>query len=169
MAKLVGFQRSLYYYYFLLHIPITILIDSQVVIPPQYHPASALAEWHVKQNNDFLLQEKPTWLYYFVWLELVLQLPLFFYFARGLRPSNVTTIKTKASKAANAASEKSLNRWLRIYGWNASLSTLISMITIYQRGYYPSQPLVPLSSDDRLKLILVYFPTFLLPLRLCFL
>ncbi|QLL31773.1 hypothetical protein HG536_0B06410 [Torulaspora globosa] len=169
MPKLQGFQRSLYYYYFLLHIPITLLIDSQVVIPERYHPASALFRWHIAQNNDFLLQEKPTWLYNFVLIELVLQLPLFFYFANGLRPTQATTDQTKLAKAAASSKEKNLYRWLRIYGWNASLSTLICMITIYQRGYYPSTPLVPLVYEDKIRLILVYLPTFLLPLRLCLL
>lgn len=169
MARLQGFQRSLYYYYFLLHIPITLLIDAQVVIPERYHPAAALYKWHIAQNNDFLLQEKPDWLYNFVVVELVLQLPLFFYFAKGLRRTGPIAGQSKLAKAANSTRDKNLYRWLRIYGWNAAFTTLACMITIYQRGYYPLTPLVPMSPEDKLRLILVYLPTFLLPLRLCFL
>lgn len=166
MARFSLGERKFYYYYFLLHIPITLLIDSSVVVPPEYHPASKLVEWHIAQNNDFLLWEKPNWLYWFVVIELVVQLPLFAKFALALRPSQATNSQEKDEKVEK---ESKLNRWLRIYGLNASFTTLICMITIWQRGYRPFFPTQPLQIDEKIQLLLVYLPTFLIPLRLCFL
>lgn len=166
MARLSPAERKFYYYYFLLHIPITLLIDSSVVVPPKYHPASRLVEWHIAQNNDFLLWEKPTWLYWFVVIELVFQLPLFVKFALALRPGQVSGEQEKDQKLQK---ENRLNKWLRLYGSNASLTTLICMITIWQRGYHPFAPSEALATAEKVQLILVYLPTFLIPLRLSFL
>lgn len=165
MARLSLGEKKFYYYYFLLHIPITLLIDSSVVIPPQYHPAAKLVEWHIAQNNDFLLWEKPTWLYWFVVVELVCQLPLFVKFALELR---TTQAEKGHEKAYKLGKERRLYNWLRFYGLNASLTTLICMITIWQRGYRPFSPAEALTLVEKVQLLLVYLPTLLIPLRLCF-
>lgn len=170
MARLSLIEQKFYYYYFLIHIPITVFIDASVVIPPP-GPVARVVQWHIKQNNDFLLKEKPDWLYWFVVLELVLQLPLFAYFAlkfRSIWQTNVDRL-SKEQKANFTAMTNKLYKWLRLYGLNASFTTLVCIITILQRGYYPELPNLSLSSSDKLNLVLVYLPTFLIPLRLCFL
>lgn len=114
---------------------------------------------HCKATR-FLLSEKPNWLYWFVLLELVLQLPLFGYFVDKLWNLNKLQVNT----------DNKLLTWLRIYGWNASLTTLVCIIVIFQRGYIPYDVLrTALTTTQKCQLASVYLPTFLIPLRLCLL
>lgn len=77
---------TFYFLYFLLHIPITVLIDSALAIPKEYqlNIQKSLLEFHIGQNKDFLLANPPSWLTVFGWIELVLQLPFFFIGAAAL-------------------------------------------------------------------------------------
>lgn len=70
---------TFYFVYLLLHIPITVLIDSALAIPQQYQlqVQKTLINFHISQNKDFLLAAPPTWLTFFGWIELTLQLPFF--------------------------------------------------------------------------------------------
>lgn len=63
--------------YFLTHIPITLLIDGQVLFHEYYPPLlqSVFNFWC--HNFDRLLLERPMWLKVMVAVELVCQLPLF--------------------------------------------------------------------------------------------
>lgn len=146
MAGLSRFQIRFYYFYFLLHIPITVLIDSAVVIPPKFRIAGWLLESHIARYHDFLLWDRPTWLKIFVLLELVVQLPLFFHFAKQLRQNCVP------------------RGTLKLYGILASTTTLVCIGAILE-GHYPDTA-IPLSPLDKLRLVGVYLPTFLLPFRL---
>ena len=175
-----SFERNFFLGYFLIHIPLTIFIDSAIVTPPKYQPCYTLIQWHIKNNNDFLMDECPWWFQAMVYFELVFQLPLFFYFLRNLKLFKETTT-TKQNKGSpillsddkyTKSKLTSLKRWLRLYGWNASLTSLMCIIAIYHHGHYPltvSTTYKPLSTADRYALIGFYFPTFLIPLRLCFL
>lgn len=170
MGGLSYYEQVFYYCYFIIHIPITVAIDSYGVIPPSYHPASKLVEWHIRQNNDFLMFEKPTWLFWFIVIELVVQLPLFFYFIKAFRSIWSANASTKDQKSQLHERKSTLYRWLRIYGVNASVTTLICIITVFQRGYYPDAlgAQLPMSFSDKMSLVSVYLPTFLIPLRLSF-
>lgn len=170
LTMLSPFEQSFYYYYFLVHIPVAIFIDSSVVVPERYQLIPKLVQWHIKQNNDFLLYEKPTWLRWFVIFELAVQVPAFFWFVTKFKQlwSLQDKDEGKESKAAYHKCSKNLNKWLRLYGLKASLTTLICMIVIWQRAYYPFGDFAEMSMQDKLKLISVYSTTFLTPLRLCF-
>ncbi len=63
-----------------MHIPITILIDSALVIPPEnrFSLQKTILDFHIQQNNDVLLINPPSWLVLFGWIEMVFQLPTFF-------------------------------------------------------------------------------------------
>lgn len=56
---LLGLHDALQIVYFLLHVPITILFDSQSVIPESYYPSWAvdMLKWHIKTNKDFLVRQ----------------------------------------------------------------------------------------------------------------
>lgn len=71
-------EKSLFWYY-LIHIPITIFIDSSCIIPQQYQLAitSKIVDFHVSTNHDILLSSPQTWFKIFVTFEVVFQLPLF--------------------------------------------------------------------------------------------
>lgn len=162
------FEQHFYTAYFLVHIPLTIFIDSTICLPPMTDGLKAMIEWHVAENNDFLLLEKPAWFFWMVVVELLFQLPAFPYFIarmslfRGDAPGT-----SKEEKAARAGKRGTLRTLLRLYGLNASLTSLFCIYVIYERGYYPATG-APLSAVDCAKLIAYYTPTFLIPLRLCF-
>ena len=67
------------------HIPITLLIDAQVVAPAWVHPPAikSLLAWHVSTSGDPLVGvgSRPPWFTAIVWGELLLQVP---YFAWGV-------------------------------------------------------------------------------------
>ncbi|CCF57754.1 hypothetical protein KAFR_0D01080 [Kazachstania africana CBS 2517] len=166
-----NFELNFYRYYFLIHIPITILIDSCVVITLPFESIQSLIKWHIKENNDFLLFEKPKWLYWFVILELIFQLPLFFYFIYKL--GNAYTDKSALNETRKHDIDPNttgLTTLLKYYGWNASLTSLFCIFVVLYRGYYPATAThLEMYPMDKLKLAFYYFPTFIIPFRLCLL
>lgn len=161
--------QKFYYYYFIIHIVTTILIDSSVILPEQFQFTQPLVNWHIAQNNDFLLYEKPAWLWWFVAVECLGQLPGFFWFVHKFKQLwALERGSTKEDKMAVLKCKRALSRWLKVYGWNASTTTLVCLYTVWNRGYYPSGGHLPMSVPDKLKLIAIYVPYLVIPLRLCF-
>lgn len=173
-----SFEYGFYYYYFLLHIPITVCIDSSVVLPIEWYPKALqqLINWHVASNNDFLLADKPLWLVVFVVVELLVQLPLFVYFSVQLprlqkaKEEVATGIHgdDKASKVNLHELRTRVTWWLKLYGVNASFTTLVCMLAIFFNGHMVANVQWTMNLEDKLALVGVYLPTFLIPLRLCF-
>ncbi|CAH6721115.1 uncharacterized membrane protein [[Candida] jaroonii] len=110
---------SLIYYYYLIHIPITLLIDSTVLIPPVFEFQKAIVSFHIDFNNDFLLKVPPLWFKIFIFFELIFQLPYFFVYCFHL--------KDKPSRYIGDI----------IYGLNASLTTFVCLIYALNEKNYP--------------------------------
>ncbi|SMN20045.1 similar to Saccharomyces cerevisiae YLR050C Putative protein of unknown function [Maudiozyma saulgeensis] len=162
-------EQLFYTLYFIIHIPLTIFIDSTICFSPMTETLNRMIEWHISENNDFLLLEKPSWFFWMVVVELIFQLPAFFYFIKNMNVfSNGNDDSNKKIKADKLNKRKIVAKLLKLYGLNASLTSLFCIWVIYQRGYYPGNGL-PLNSMDKFKLIAYYTPTFLIPLRLCML
>ncbi|CCE66188.1 hypothetical protein TPHA_0P00300 [Tetrapisispora phaffii CBS 4417] len=170
---LTPLELSFYTYYSLLHIPITLCIDSTVVLPWRWFPrwVQAAVRWHVAQNHDYLLDDPPWWLVLFVAVELLVQLPLFCYFAWQLprlrRPASVAAGDDKLLKGARRRQHRRVLALLRGYGANASLTTLVCIVHICRWGHVVGGA-GALSPAQKLQLVAVYLPTFVIPLRLCF-
>ena len=66
--------------FFALHIPITLVIDAQVILPPQYYPnwCRELLNMWVEMSGDTLMMQHPLWFKSLVLSELLFQLPFFF-------------------------------------------------------------------------------------------
>lgn len=131
---------TFYIVYFVVHFFVSLLIDSAIALPdkltlPIQHK---LLEIQISQNKDFLLVQKPVWLQTFVWVEIILQLPFFVWAAYALAKKN-----RKAYVAC------------LIYGVEASTTTL---------GCLGEVACGDLASGDKLKLLAIYLPTFLIPL-----
>lgn len=135
---------TLYWWYFITHIPITILMDSCIVLSPQnqFTLSKKLLEIQIVQNKDFLLATSPLWLKVFGLIELGFQLPFFFYVLKLMRDNNPKRYLLSC-----------------IYGFNASLTTLVCLLYVYIEG--GDHGLAPM---DQYKLIAVYFPYFIVPL-----
>ena len=79
--------RIIFIVYFTTHIPITLCLDLQGVLPSTLYP-QALKDffiWYVSTFSDYLMTApQPVWLKSFLFAELIWQLPFFFVAAYGL-------------------------------------------------------------------------------------
>ncbi|KAG2483912.1 hypothetical protein HYH03_017233 [Edaphochlamys debaryana] len=80
MGALTSILDALFLAYFIIHIPTTLLVDSQSVLPADWFPSWAreMLQWHIKTNGDHLVSSNPVWFVSMVWCETVLQMPFFF-------------------------------------------------------------------------------------------
>lgn len=125
------------YYYYLIHIPITLIIDSSVVIPPIFSFQKAIVDFHITTNNDILLTAKPLWFKGFVWIEVLFQLPFFIY----------------------SVTKGILHVYNVIYGTNAAITTFASILFVIGEG-----PGMGLSQAQIVKLVGVYVPYVIIPM-----
>lgn len=132
-----------YFWYFVVHIPITVLIDSSLVVPREYLPSVSqkLLEFHISTNKDFLLVDLPLWIRAFGAVEIFFQLPLFVVGAYMLY--------------RNA---KAIYPYMMLYGFNASFTTAVCMAHIYNEGASHG-----LLESQTKRLVLVYVPYFAIP------
>ena len=140
---------KVYLWYFIIHIPITIFIDSSIVIPEQYQLSitKSILNFHITTNNDILLAYPQTWFKIFGFVELVFQLPLFFYFIYKLLSPNSLDVNYYL--------------WSMIYGFNAGFTTFVCLIwlIIEYRNFQ-------LLDYQLINLLAIYTPYLLLPLIL---
>ncbi|CAI5756909.1 unnamed protein product [Candida verbasci] len=134
---------TIIYYYFVIHIPITIFIDSSIIIPYNYQLSFTreILKFHINLNNDFLLDYSPNWFKIFGTFELFGQLPLFIYFIYNYRKQDINYLL-----------------WLLIYGFEASFTTFVCLIWIYleHENYYTTY-------NQAINLILIYCPYLIIP------
>ncbi|ODQ82094.1 hypothetical protein BABINDRAFT_170629 [Babjeviella inositovora NRRL Y-12698] len=134
--------------YFLLHIPITVLIDSSLVIPPAHRPLlqQQILKFHFEQNKDFLLVNVRNWLWCFGIIEMVFQLPFFAWAAYRLlgRKGQMLTLTMAPG--------------MILYGFNASVTSLVCIVEIVLEGARNG-----LTQSEVWALVGVYFPTFVIP------
>lgn len=138
----------IYFYYFLIHTPITIFMDATFAIPEkwQFPIQRQLNAFHHSQNNDFLAVNSPLWMRIFVIWELIFQLPFFVY-------AVIDYIK-------NGRRGYSIKLWplFFLYGFNAGFTTLVCWIYIYMESESHG-----LNSSQMLNLLSLYTPTMVLP------
>ncbi|KAG0668815.1 hypothetical protein C6P42_004728 [Pichia californica] len=139
---------SVYFYYFIIHTPITIFMDATFVIPYEYQNSiqKALGKFHIEKNKDFLAIETPLWIKFFVVWELIFQLPFF----------TIAIINYLQNKRKGY----SKNTWIPflIYGFNAGFTTLLCLIYVILESKNHG-----LTNGEFLNLIGLYTPTMILP------
>eukprot|EP00126_Sphaerothecum_destruens_P007905 Sdes_comp20030_c0_seq2m12792 len=72
---------KIFLFFFISHIPITILFDSRVIFPQSYYPkfACQLFDWYISNFHDpIMTPPHPPWLSAIILFELIFQLPFFF-------------------------------------------------------------------------------------------
>ncbi|ODV86100.1 hypothetical protein CANARDRAFT_7456 [[Candida] arabinofermentans NRRL YB-2248] len=147
---------NVYFYYFLIHIPITLLMDSNYAIPENYRLTiqQKLYEFHINKNKDFLGLNVELWMKSFVLFELIFQLPIFIY-----------AIYDYYFKNDKIGYSKKLWPILSIYGFNASFTTLICIIYIIFKS--EENGIVGFEFEFW-NLLGLYTPTFILPAYMMF-
>ncbi|KAM5215712.1 sigma intracellular receptor 2 [Hipposideros larvatus] len=141
--------------YFLSHVPITLLVDMQAVLPRELYPVEVrnLVTWYAKEFKDPLLQNPPPWFKSFLFCELVFQLPFF--------------------PIATYAFFKGSCKWIRIPSIVYSVHTMTTLIPILSTFLFEDfskangvKAQGPKTFHERLTLIAIYAPYFLIPLML---
>ncbi|KAJ1926702.1 Transmembrane protein 97 [Tieghemiomyces parasiticus] len=138
-----------FFIYFVVHIPTTIFIDSQILLPSAYVPAAlnGLIRFWIDLSGDPFIQldglglvPGNVWFQTFVACELLIQLPFFFYAAFGLYRD-----------------APGVRLPLGLYGAHVA-TTVLPILTSVWFG----EP--QLGGDQRLLLTAVYVPYFVVPL-----
>nr|KAF6459434.1 transmembrane protein 97 [Rousettus aegyptiacus] len=141
--------------YFLSHVPITLLLDLQAVLPRELYPFELrnLLKWYAEEFKDPLLQDPPTWFKSFLFCELVFQLPFF--------------------PIATYAFFKGGCKWIRTPAIIYSVHTMTTLIPILSTFLFEDFSKAsgfkgqgPKAFHERLTLISIYAPYFLIPLVL---
>lgn len=142
-------------FYFLSHIPITLFMDLQAVLPRELYPdeLTKLQKWYAKEFKDPLIQDPPSWFKSFLFCELVFQLPFF--------------------PIATYAFFKGGCKWIRTPAIIYSVHTITTLIpiltTLLFEDFSKASGLKgqgPKTIRERLTLVSFYAPYFLIPLML---
>jgi len=153
MAKVLNF---IFFLYFLTHIPITLLFDSQVLVSDaeaaDIYPkiVRELLQIYSASFKDPMVIDPPQWFRSFVWCEMFLQFPFFFFAVYAFWKGNC--------------------RWIRIpaivYSTHVATTVWPIIFHIMRHDFTGSKPPGPSTMEERLKLLAIYAPYFVVPLLL---
>lgn len=147
----MSFLDKIFLTFFITHIPITILFDSQVLFPKSYYPSFAtdLSASYAAQFKDpiMTIQPQSPWLLSFIVCEVLLQFPFFFFAVAGIYK--------------NA-------KWINIpgiiYGIHVT-TTVVPILAEILFTDYQAQGLVgPSTQQERLAVAGIYLPYLVIPL-----
>ncbi|KAF8630459.1 hypothetical protein AX15_002908 [Amanita polypyramis BW_CC] len=155
----------IYFCFFLIHIPATLLLDIQHLYPVWLVPPfiQALPRYYLQMSNDPLVggvsgflginTEHLIWFKCFIALEVLFQLPVFFLGARGLYTNS-----------------RSIYVLLLAYGASTATTTLPCVAAILQTPETTAatiaQKIVSVTFEQRLLLLSGYIPFLLIPLMM---
>ncbi|KAL5015692.1 hypothetical protein ScPMuIL_005281 [Solemya velum] len=141
----------LFSFYFVIHIPACVLIDSQAILPRWLYPSQLvrLNEWYTTTFKDTMMIDPPMWFRSFCLCEVLFQFPYFF-------------VAASAFWRGAAAS-----KWIRIPNlvYSSHVATTVVAIVAHIMfedfsGYKHPGPETP---QERLTLIGIYLPFLVIP------
>ncbi|XP_041797282.1 sigma intracellular receptor 2 [Chelmon rostratus] len=144
----------IFFFYFASHIPITLFIDLQALLPgyvfPQ--PLRDLLRWYAREFKDPMVMDPPEWFKAFVCCEALFQMPFFPIAAYAFLKGGCKWIRTPAILySAHVAT---------------TLLPILGHILFYQ---FPVEPHPgPKTLQERWLLVSIYAPYLLVPLLLLF-
>ncbi|CAH2219828.1 transmembrane 97 [Pelobates cultripes] len=150
MASLVRLLEWIFFFYFFSHIPITLLVDLQPILPSSWYPQELLdlMKWYVVSFKDHMMMNPPAWFLSFVYCEGLVQLPFF--------------------PVAAYAFYKGGCKWIRIPAivYSAHVATtVIAIIAHVLFGEFQKYNGVdPPNQKERLTLVSIYAPYLVIPL-----
>ncbi|XP_063002771.1 sigma intracellular receptor 2 [Elgaria multicarinata webbii] len=143
----------LFAFYFLAHIPITLLLDLQALLPGIY--PQGLTEWltwYIATFKDPMMADPPAWFKSFIYSEAFLQLPFFPVAAYAFWKGHCQWIRTPAI----------------IYAVHVTTTLLPILAHIMFGDFAKSKHPGPDTLRERLSLVAIYIPYFLIPLLILF-
>ncbi|KAB5550330.1 hypothetical protein PHYPO_G00052560 [Pangasianodon hypophthalmus] len=141
-----------FFFYFASHIPITLFIDLQALLPEQVYPQSFkdVLHWYAAEFRDPMVLDPPVWFKSFIFCEALVQLPFFPIAAYAFLKGSCKWIRTPAI----------------IYSVHVA-TTLLPILGHILLHNFPVAPLPgPQTSKERWTLVSVYAPYLLIPIIL---
>ncbi|XP_052073602.1 sigma intracellular receptor 2-like [Mytilus californianus] len=138
--------------YFITHIPISIFVDAQVLLPKWIFPTKVveLKAWYCAEFKDTMMIDPPAWFRTFVYCEFIFQFPFFFVavyaFIKGIK--NCSWIRTP----------------MIVYSTHVATTTAAICFHIMYNDFSKSKPKGPKTQIERQALLMFYFPYLLIPL-----
>ncbi|KAH7301306.1 hypothetical protein KP509_23G019500 [Ceratopteris richardii] len=142
MASVKRFADLFFTTYFVMHIFITVFVDSQAILPASLYPLPlrSIFSWHISFSGDYLMRDMPPYFKGLVFAEVFLQIPLFF---------------------ANAYGFYHEKRWARTTGLIYGVTAATSLVPILTDFLYSNVATKNL-------LMAIYVPFLVIPLALVF-
>ncbi|TKS81501.1 Transmembrane protein 97 [Collichthys lucidus] len=142
----------IFFLYFASHIPITLFIDLQALLPAHVYPQQLrdVLQWYAEAFKDPMVVDPPEWFKSFIFCEALVQLPFF--------------------PVATYAFLKGGCKWIRtpaiIYSVHVA-TTLLPIIGHILFSQFPVEPHPgPQTMKERWLLVSIYAPYLLVPLML---
>ncbi|XP_070572774.1 sigma intracellular receptor 2-like [Ptychodera flava] len=151
MARILN---GVFFLYFASHIPITVLIDAQSVLPKEWYPQMLrdTLEWYCLKFKDPMMMDPPVWFKSFCICEVLLQFPFFFV----------------ATAAFFQGTAKRLRIPLLVYSSHVATTVIAILAHILFHDFSESRYPGPETMQERLFLGAVYSPYLIVPLLLLF-
>eukprot|EP00126_Sphaerothecum_destruens_P007903 Sdes_comp20030_c0_seq1m12790 len=138
---------KIFLFFFISHIPITILFDSRVIFPQSYYPkfACQLFDWYISNFHDpIMTPPHPPWLSAIILFELIFQLPFFFVAVYALTQSKFLLLRYSTSFSHNQHStifsSFSEKNWIKTPGIIYGSHVITTMIPVLAHLFHNSTP-----------------------------
>ncbi|KAM8991680.1 sigma intracellular receptor 2 [Guaruba guarouba] len=147
-------RERLFALFFLAHVPLTALIDSQPLLPAGLlpPPLTELLQWYATTFRDPLMLQPPEWFKAFIYCEAFLQLPFFPIAAYAFLKGSCRWIRTPAI----------------IYSTHVATTLVAILAHILFHDFSGPEQLGPQTQRERLTLLSVYMPYLLIPLLILY-
>ncbi|NXJ76488.1 SGMR2 protein, partial [Trogon melanurus] len=154
MAAAPRWRERLFALYFLSHIPVTLLVDLQALLPHGLFPhgLTELLQWYGATFRDPMMLQPPEWFKAFIYCEAFLQMPFFPIAAYAFLKGGCRWIRTPAI----------------IYSTHVATTLFAILAHILFHDFSKSEHLGPQTQRERLILLSVYLPYLLIPLLILF-
>nr|XP_020443799.1 transmembrane protein 97 [Monopterus albus] len=142
----------IFFFYFASHIPITLFIDLQVLLPGHVYPQPLkdLLKWYAEEFKDPMVLDPPEWFKSFIFCEAVFQVPFFPIAAYAFLKGSCKWIQIPAIMYSTHVA--------------TTLVPILAHILFYQ---FPMKPHPgPQTLLERWQLVSIYIPYLLVPVLL---
>ncbi|XP_051891176.1 sigma intracellular receptor 2 [Pristis pectinata] len=152
MASPGRLLECIFCFYFITHIPVTLAIDLQALLPRWMFPAAlqGLLRWYAAKFKDPMIMDPPAWFSACIVCEALLQMPFFPVAAYAFYKGSRSWIRTPAI----------------VYSTHVA-TTVISILghilfNDFSKSTYPG----PNTLSERLSLLAIYIPYLLIPVMI---
>ncbi|XP_062329696.1 sigma intracellular receptor 2 [Osmerus eperlanus] len=142
----------IFFFYFASHIPITIFIDFQALLPTNVYPQALkdLLTWYANDFKDPMMLDPPVWFKSFIFCEALVQTPFFPVAAYAFLKGGCKWIRTPAI----------------VYSTHVA-TTLVPILAHILFFPFPTKPNPgPQTMQERFTLVSIYAPYLLVPLMI---